>query len=157
MIAAFDLGTSCGYARETGGPFIISGTLQLQQQRNESPGMRFIRFQNRLPEILKGVTLVAFEDVRFHGRNNPSSVAHIYGALKALLQMYCDQHDIQYTGFTPSEIKKHATGKGNANKEMMIAAAQARWTDAVIRGHDEADARWILALAQERFAHELEA
>lgn len=151
MKAAFDLGTSCGYARETGGPFIISGVLKLQQQRNESPGMRYIRFQNKLPEILQDVTFVAFEDVRFHGKHNSSSVAHVYGALKALLQMHCEKNKIPYTGFAPPEIKKFATGKGNANKDQMLVAAREKWPEHSISSHDQADALWILELARNRF------
>jgi Holliday junction resolvasome RuvABC endonuclease subunit len=33
---------------------------------------------------------------------------------------------IPYQGVPVGSIKKHATGKGNASKEMMIAAAKAR-------------------------------
>lgn len=44
-----------------------------------------------------------------------------------------------------SSIKKHATGKGNAKKPDMQAAAKERW--GVDLSEDEADAAWIAAYA----------
>ena len=47
--------------------------------------------------------------------------------------------------FSATEIKKHATGKGNASKPMMIEAARNKlgYTGA---DDNEADALWILDL-----------
>lgn len=42
----------------------------------------------------------------------------------------------------PTEVKKLATGKGNAKKPEMVAAAQARWDDR-ITNDDIADAAWV--------------
>lgn len=41
----------------------------------------------------------------------------------------------------PSTLKRYATGRGNADKEAMVAAAEA--AGAEVGGHDEADA-WLL-------------
>lgn len=42
----------------------------------------------------------------------------------------------------PTEVKQLATGKGNAKKPEMVAAAQARW-DNRITNDDMADAAWV--------------
>ncbi len=46
-----------------------------------------------------------------------------------------------------SEIKKYATGKGNAGKPAMVKAARKRWgrSDLTMGQHDEADALLVLA------------
>ena len=41
----------------------------------------------------------------------------------------------------PSTLKKWATGKGNASKDMVVIAAARRWT--CVTQNDEADAAWL--------------
>ena len=48
------------------------------------------------------------------------------------LTAWCEHHQIPYQGVPVGTIKKHATGKGNANKDQMISAAR-------LRGHAPAD------------------
>ena len=52
--------------------------------------------------------------------------AHAYGGFMAHLTAWCEQQDIAYEGVPVGTIKRHATGKGNANKTMMIEAARNR-------------------------------
>jgi Holliday junction resolvasome RuvABC endonuclease subunit len=44
----------------------------------------------------------------------------------------------------PTTLKKWATGKGNAGKDMMIATAARRWSN--VSQNDEADAAWLADL-----------
>lgn len=58
---------------------------------------------------------------------------------------HCEHHDIPYSGVPVGTIKRHATGKGNAGKDQVIAAMRAL-------GHrpgddNEADALALLTLA----------
>jgi Holliday junction resolvasome RuvABC endonuclease subunit len=62
--------------------------------------------------------------------------------------VWCYDNSIEYRGYSPSEIKKHATGKGNANKDAILKAARQRWPDVEIVDDNEADALWLLDLAQ---------
>lgn len=49
-------------------------------------------------------------------------------------------------------VKRTATGKGNADKLAMIAAANARWSLSLgPKDDDEADARWIAETAGQQF------
>ena len=74
--------------------------------------------------------------------------AQVYGGFLAHLTAWCEHERVPYQGVPVGTIKRHATGKGNAGKEAVIAAMTAK-------GHrpaddNEADALAILhwALAQ---------
>ncbi len=130
MRLALDLGTTTGWAADDG--VLTSGTVNLKPRRFEGGGMRFLRFKGFLTEI-KGsagpVEEVCFEEVRRHAGTD---AAHIYGGLLGILTAWCEHHQIPYRGIPVGEIKRSFTGKGNANKEAMIAAARAR-------GHEPQD------------------
>lgn len=110
--------------------------------------MRFLRFKRWLTEIKQScddIDCLHFEEVR---RHVSTDAAHAYGGFLATLTAWCEHHQIPYQGVPVGTIKKHATGKGNASKEEMVASAQAR-------GHaptddNEADA---LALLHWAIAH----
>lgn len=89
---------------------------------------------------------MVFEEVRRHAGVD---AAHAYGGFLAQLTAWCEDHQIPYQGVPVGTIKKHATGKGNANKQAMIAAAQARGLTPVDDNHADALALLDWALAQE--------
>jgi len=64
------------------------------------------------------------------------------------LTAWCEHHGIPYQGVPVGTIKKHATGKGNASKDDMIAAARSRGHPTV--DDNEADALALLYWAVER-------
>lgn len=83
--------------------------------------MRYLRFTNWLTEIdrLSGpVTAIWFEEVRRHAATD---AAHVYGGLMATLTAWAELRGIPYEGVPVGTIKRHATGKGNANKDAMMA------------------------------------
>ncbi|HEX7636328.1 MAG TPA: hypothetical protein VF427_13760 [Noviherbaspirillum sp.] len=148
-ILALDLGTTTGWAVRARTSGITSGTQSFQPQRFEGGGMRFLRFKRWLSDIkqsVDGIDLVHFEEVRRHAGVD---AAHAYGGFMAHLTAWCEHHNIPYQGVPVGTIKKHATGKGNAGKDDMIAAMVKRGfapTD-----DNEADALALLhwAIAQE--------
>jgi len=85
--------------------------------------MRFLRLQRWLAEMhqLSGFEVVFFEEVR---RHLSTDAGHAYGGYMATLTSWCEQTSIPYQGVPVGTIKKHATGKGNAGKDEMIAAMQ---------------------------------
>ena len=70
------------------------------------------------------------------------------------MQVVAEERAIPFYGFGVGAIKKHATGRGNSGKELMLAAAEERWPGAGIVEHDRADALWILSLGLETFTAE---
>lgn len=116
-VLALDLGSLCGWCVD---PALgMHGVWNLKPTRFDGGGMRYVRFRARLDELAKtGVTQVVYEEVRKH---KGTDAAHIYGGLLATLQTWCEDSAIPYTGVGVGMIKKHWTGKGNADKGLMIA------------------------------------
>ncbi|MBL8419793.1 MAG: hypothetical protein JNK92_04075 [Dechloromonas sp.] len=122
-ILALDLGTHTGWAIHQLDGTITSGTEHFTPKRFEGGGMRYLRFKRWLNEILSSsqhINTVFFEEVRRHAGVD---AAHAYGGFMGHLTAWCEQHNIPYQGVPVGTIKKHATGKGNAGKDEMIAAA----------------------------------
>lgn len=99
--------------------------------------------EERLHAIADGVeaefeddVFVLIEEVPSHGAFSISVLGKVHGAV--LDRMV----GVNYLYVTPPVLKKYATGKGNANKDMVLAAAIRRFG---FEGssNDEADA-WIL-------------
>jgi len=87
--------------------------------------MRYLRFVSWLQEMkrLSGFERVVFEEVRRHAGTD---AAHLYGGFLAHLAAWCEQRNIPYEGVPVGTIKRFATGKGNANKDAMMAAIRSR-------------------------------
>lgn len=142
-ILALDLGTNTGWALHTGGP-VISGTQSNKNDRFSGGGMKFLRFRCWLDEVNNATPLdaVYYEEVRRHAAVD---AAHAYGGFMATLAAWCETHSIPYEGIPVGTIKKHATGRGNAGKSVVIQAM----IDKGHRPHDdnEADALALLHYA----------
>lgn len=140
-ILACDPSTQFGWAHSCG----TCGTWDLSIRRDESKGMRFIRLNGKLNEIKQsaGVDLLVYEAAR-HAAPKMQGALVVQAEIQGVLVLWCEQNGVEYRGVSPSEIKKHATGKGNANKDAMIAAAKAKWPEKLIADDNTADALWIL-------------
>ena len=146
-LLALDLGTTTGWAVQAADGLITSGTVSFRPSRYDGGGMRYLRFTNWLGELdrLSGpVGSIWFEEVRRHAGTD---AAHVFGGLMASLTSWAELRGIPYQGVPVGTIKKHATGRGNADKLAMIAAARARGFSPA--DDNEADAIAILLWAIE--------
>jgi Holliday junction resolvasome RuvABC endonuclease subunit len=144
-VLALDLGTTTGWALRSADGSISSGTESFKPHRFEGGGMRYLRFKHWLTEVKQtsdGIDAVYFEEVR---RHLGVDAAHAYGGFMAHLTAWCEHHQIPYQGVPVGTIKKHATGKGNASKDEMIAAMKAL-------GHSPTDDNEADALALLHYA-----
>ena len=126
VLLALDLGQSTGWALRTAEGLITSGTAQFRPGRFEGGGMPFLRFRvwlQELHETAGGIGAVLFEEVR---RHIGTSAGHLYGGWLAILSTWCEEHSVPYEGVPVGTIKRHATGKGNASKDEVIAAMRGR-------------------------------
>jgi len=144
-ILALDLGSKTGWATSAGG-HITSGMNEFGQDRFGGGGMRYLKFKHWLDQLngqTGGMDLVMFEEVRRHAG---TTAAHVYGGFLASLTSWCEVEKIPYQGVPVATIKKHATGKGNAGKELMIDAMRRKgfWD---LKDDNEADALAILHYA----------
>lgn len=121
----------------------LYGTFDFKLRRDESAGMKFLRFRAKLDELiqLNNVKLVAFE--RPSGNKPAALISH--SKFVVIIETRCQELGIEYRGYSASEIKKFATGKGNSGKPAMVEAAQEK-LGYLGKDDNEADALWILNL-----------
>lgn len=115
-VLSLDIATKTGWKTST-----ASGVWDLKPNRGESEGMRVVRFKSKVRELieLEGITLISYERPAGMHKASIMVASEMIGVLKDL----AIQKGIDLACYSASEIKKFATGKGNANKELMIAAA----------------------------------
>jgi hypothetical protein len=144
-ILALDLGSTTGWAIRNDRCRILHGTAEFRPTRFEGGGMRYLRFERWLDETRKiagGIDVVYFEEVRRHAGTD---AAHVFGGFLATLTAWCEAHCIPYQGVPVGTIKRFATGKGNADKQAMVAAIRERGFEP--EDDNEADAIAILLWA----------
>lgn len=146
-ILSLDLGTTTGWALRTPTGQIVTGTSFFESNRYSGGGMRFLRFTQWLDELQTAygqISLVWFEEVRAH---KGVDAAHVYGGLMGTLTAWCEFHGTPYEGVPVGVIKRHATGKGNASKDDVIAYVQSKGFKP--KDDNEADAIALLHWAVE--------
>ena len=123
-ILALDLGTKMGWASSTDG-VTTSGTENFNPGRFEGGGMRYLRFRNRIQEMIALIQpeAVYFEEVR---RHLSTDAAHAYGGFMAHLVAVCEELKVPYKGIPVGTIKKHATGKGK-----LVLRDRDKWVEGV--------------------------
>jgi len=143
-ILAIDPASHCGWAVSR----TVYGVWNLTAKRDESAGMRLIRMRSKMIELIKaeGINLVVFE--RPGGQFKGAII--VQSELQGQIKVVCEDLGINYRAYSSMEMKKHATGKGNAGKPAMISAAKLRLG---YPGNDdnEADALWLLELAKSEY------
>lgn len=142
VILALDLGSRTGWALRNASGAIASGTHEFRPGRFEGAGMAFLRFGRWLDDLVGNtgpIAAIVFEEVRAHAG---TLAAQVYGGFLAHLTAWCERHEIPYLGVPVATIKRHATGKGNAPKDAVIAAVRAKGF--APRDDNEADALAIL-------------
>lgn len=149
-LLALDLGRKTGWALLTPSG-IHSGVEEFKPSRFESSGMALLRFRSFLSSIngqSNGLGLCVFEEVR---RHKGTTAAHTYGEFLGQLKAWADEDSIKvpYLGVPVGTIKKFATGKGNANKAMVIKAVQEKFGHPDVTDDNEADALALLHWAIE--------
>jgi Holliday junction resolvasome RuvABC endonuclease subunit len=150
-VLALDLATSTGWALRERNGVVTSGVQRFELGRGESPGMRWLRFRRWVREVivlgrLSPGGLIACERPLAGRRGFTAGIAI---ELRTILQEEAAAQQLEVTDVAPATLKKHATGRGNAKKPDMQAAAAKRWgTNAAGElQEDQADALCVLGWA----------
>lgn len=143
-ILALDCATRTGWAVLMDGA-VESGVQVFDVRRGESRGMRFLRFRAWLNQMLDQVKpeVLIFEQA--HHRGGAATEVGV-GLATRVMELACER-EIEYQTVHTGTLKKFATGKGNAGKPAMIAAAKERFPTQVVEDDNQADALLILAWA----------
>ena len=163
-VLTLDLGTKLGWAfADTGTDTWIWGEEDFSLQRYEGGGMRFLRFDRWLAEMLQSVDMVVMEEIGFA---RYQQAAEILNGMKGILMAKCEAVGVPYAGVPVGTLKKFATGKGNAGKNLMAKALQERWdgvrplnhpsVDIATLTNNEVDAIWLTAYAVQNLVPEHE-
>ena len=139
-ILALDQASNCGFYVDEH----IHGVWDFNTRKDESSGMKMLRFKAKLKETceLEKIKLIVYE--RVSGMHKASI---IHGAkMVAMIESFAEENQIEYKAYSASEIKKFATGKGNANKEKMVQSCIEKYGFTPI-DDNEADAAHIWHLA----------
>ena len=123
VILALDLGQRTGWAVRSARGAIGSGTPEFRPDRCEGGGMiaALPRLAARARRDAGGLDVVVFEQVR---RPLGTGAAHAFGGWLAHLTAWSEAHRIPYQGVPVGTIKRHVTGKGNADKQAVIDAVR---------------------------------
>ena len=140
-ILALDLGNKMG-AAAMDGDVIVSESVKHKNSKGAA-GHQYLRFRYWLNSLGLNWDAIYYEDVR---RHLGTDAAHVYGGYLATLQAFCCEKNIKLVPVSVGTIKKHWTGKGNADKKEMIAEAKLRGFNPI--DDNEADALAILDYAK---------
>jgi len=147
-ILALDLGSKTGWATQEPGGRVTSGVQEFALQRGESAGMRFIRFNRWLREMLADVkpSLVVYEMPHMRG----GYATDLLVGFMTRIQEACVEQGIKdYRGVHSMTLKKATCGSGKADKAKMIEWAAERYgKEAAKLDDNEADALCLLAYAE---------
>lgn len=151
-IAALDLSlTATGYA--TGGRadpgFDRSpgqlGTIKTNGVRGFE---RLDEIRGRVLEVADGADVVVLEGYGFGPQRGHA--ARDLAELGGIMRMTLFDLGFPFVDVAPASLKKYATGKGNAGKELVLVEAVKR-LDYQGSDNNEADALWLLEMAMDHY------
>lgn len=143
VILGIDPGTNCGWAVRYSDGSCASGVWRLANKKGEHVGQRFRKLVDVLRRSIEAVrpSVICYEQVR---RHNGVTAAHIYGGIIAVIQAVAAEYNVPIETAHVGEIKRTATGCGDAAKETMITSAMMQWPGFQPQDDNEADARWVV-------------
>lgn len=146
QILALDLSLArTGYAAPADSGILVP------PKRSDRGTTRLAWFRSAIGELASrtGADLVILEGYSF-GQARGSSHHHALGELGGVVRLALHDRGLPYVEIAPATLKKYSTGRGNAPKNEVLAAAIRRLGYA---GADdnEADALWLRAMALDHY------
>lgn len=141
-ILALDIASVTGWAISTK----EYGTWNFKTKKDESMGMKLLRFRAKLNEVKELIqfNLIVYERAAGVFKNSIIHEAKLIG----VVEEWCELNKVAYRSYSATEIKKFATGKGTAGKPLVIQAAKEK-LNYTGDNDNEADALWLLQLAKQ--------
>ncbi len=121
-ILALDCATKTGWAICEGGKIIESGVQEFSLQRGESNGMRFLRFNRWLSEMVLAIDVIAYEQAHHRG----GAATEVCVGMTTRVQELAASRKCECLPVHTGRLKKWATGNGAASKDAMIEEASSR-------------------------------
>ena len=127
---------------------IASGAVSFKPSRYDGGGVRYLRFRAWLDSVANdagGIGVIHYEEIRRHRRHRRR--ARLWRPARNADRRGARSVAIAYQGVPVGTIKRFIAGKGNADKDAVIAAVRARGFAPA--DDNEADALAILLWAIE--------
>lgn len=142
-ILSIDIGTKMGYFfHNSENKHEVSGVFNNPPLKGDSDGIRFLKLKLFLNDIVQKngkPDYVFFEEVFQHQTSQRAMT--LYHGFRSTLLVWCEMNGVEYKGFPVATIKKFATGKGNASKEVLMHQLYQLGYD--FKDDNECDAIWI--------------
>lgn len=132
MILAIDPGTQLGFCTEKS-----SGSVSFARKYSND---RIRAFRDWLSDIVlkEKIKMVVYE----RPTQGMFMATRIHSHFEAIILLMCSYYGLGYMEVSAAEVKKWATGKGNAKKPQMIEACKERF-GITPKDDNECDAMWI--------------
>ena len=120
---------------------------ELSHRKDEVRAQRLVRLYDNLSHLIqyRPFEVIGAEDSSY---GSPyAGIKAMHNELLGVLKLFAAQNELPLYLYKPSEIKKFATGVGNADKDAMVAACRKRLrikTDS----NNVADAAWVLQMTK---------
>lgn len=122
MFLAIDIGTFFGWAIGAPGRGLICyGSHKLKVKKGDHKGKRFHDFREMLDVMIEEWHIEAVWYEMPHGLQG--AAVPVLNGYAMLIEESCYRHGAPATQCTATELKKHATGSGKADKGDMVRAA----------------------------------
>jgi Holliday junction resolvasome RuvABC endonuclease subunit len=144
-VLTLDLGSTTGWAASYGGA-VMSGEETFRGNLDRRLGAFLLWLRPRMPE-----TFLVVESPFVLYRSAAASIYGMHGVARALAAEF----GVEFVQISPSEVKRHATGKAHATKEEVLQWAM-RWGKPIdlgrtnVTSEHEADALALLSCWQTR-------
>jgi Holliday junction resolvasome RuvABC endonuclease subunit len=150
-ILALDPATLTGVAHSSG----YRATWRLVVCDSEHRGLKLVRLRRAILDVAAtlGVDLIAYENAAFGAGKRQMTTTAFHCRLAGVIQLVAAEIGAAFLEFTPTAIKKFATGSGAADKSQMIAAARSQLS-VDVADDNQADALWVLELAKHHLAEQ---
>lgn len=152
-ILALDIATRTGWATNYSGEIGVGFWELATKQEITAMGKnrltrrrdcRIMRLRDRVSPYCGEIDCIVIEDVEF---SSSRMQCQLWSSLRAAVWLACEECNIHYEAVNVKTLKKWATGNGNADKNMMIAAAR-RQRPYLTFDEDSADAFHLLTWAE---------
>lgn len=148
-IVGLDLSLRATGIADDRGPRVIKVGLE-EHANHVQRTARLHRLVVAVDHVCKRADLVILEGYAF-GMKQQSTHSFSLGELGGGVKLCLHQRLIPWLPISPSEMKRYATGKGNATKEQVLAAAIRSGAD--VDNNNAADAWWLRHMAIAHYRH----
>ena len=137
-------------------PVVSTWRIQSYGEKGDTLAQRAARIVDITERVLRCVSdddLIMIEGPSVGSRHGH---AHDRAGLWWWLVGTLDLHGFQVVEVSPSQVKKYATGRGNAGKDEVLAAVVRRYLDVTVAGTDVADALVLAAIGRRLLGEPIE-